>query len=174
MYIGHVGAALAAKRVRVGVGLLVLLIATYAPDWIDTGLCLTGGFDPGEMLSHSIPAVLFLAAAGFAAYTLITGDRRGGVLIAAVILSHIFLDWITGYKPTWPGGPMIGLQLYSRPIADFIAEGIVITVGALVYMRSLPPRRRPWLDLSIMLGALLALQLTIDIAHLLFKSLPKC
>ena len=32
------------------VGLVVLLIATYAPDWIDTGLCVTGGFDPGEIL----------------------------------------------------------------------------------------------------------------------------
>jgi len=174
MYIGHVGAALAAKRMRVSIGLIVLLIATYAPDWIDTGLCITGGFDSGEMLSHSIPAVLLYAAAGFASYTLFTRDRTGGALIAAVILSHMFLDWITGYKPTWPGGPMIGLQLYSHPIADFIAEGAVITAGALVYMRSLPPRRRPWLDLSIMLGALLALQLTIDIAHLLFKSLPKC
>jgi len=174
MYIGHVGAALAAKRLRVSVGLVVLLIATYAPDWIDTGLCVTGGFDPGEMLSHSIPAVLLFAAAGFAAYTLITGDRTGGALIAAVILSHMFLDWITGSKPTWPGGPMIGLQLYSRPIADFIAEGVVITAGAVFYSRSLPPRRRPLLDLSIMLGALLALQLTIDVAHFLFKSLPKC
>src|ERR1051325_8646052 len=174
MYIGHIGAALAAKRLRVSVGLLVLLIATYAPDWIDTGLCLTGGFDPGEMLSHSIPAVLFLAAVGFASYTLITGDRVGGAVIAGVIGSHMFLDWITGYKPTWPGGPMIGLQLYSRPIADFIAEGIVIAIGAVIYSRSLPPRRRPWLDLSIMLGALLALQLTIDVAHLLFQSLPKC
>src|SRR2546423_12387894 len=174
MYIGHVGAALAAKRLRVSVGLVVLLIATYAPDWIDTGLCVTGGFDPGEMLSHSIPAVLLFAAAGFAAYTLITGDRTGGALIAAVILSHMFLDWITGSKPTWPGGPMIGLQLYSRPIADFIAEGVVISAGALIYSRSLPPRRRPWLDLSTMLGVLLALQLTIDAAHLLFKSLPKC
>ena len=174
MYIGHVGAALAAKRLRVSVGLVVLLVATYVPDWIDTSLCLTGGFDPVEMLSHSIPAVFLFAAVGFALYALITRDRTGGALIAAVILSHMFLDWITGYKPTWPGGPMIGLQLYSRPIADFIAEGIVITVGALVYSRSLPQRRRPWLDLSIMLGALLALQLTIDVAHLLFRSLPKC
>ena len=174
MYIGHVGAALAAKRLRVSVGLVVLLIATYAPDWIDTGLCVTGRFDPGEMLSHSIPAVLLFAAVGFAAYTLITGDRIGGAVIAAVIVSHMFLDWITGYKPTWLSGPMIGLQLYSRPIADFVAEGVVIVAGALVYSRSLPPRRRPWVDLSIMLGALLALQLTIDVAHLLFKSLPKC
>ena len=174
MYIGHVGAALAAKRVRMSVGLLVLLIATYTPDWVDTGLCLAGGFDPREMLSHSIPAVLVFTVLGFVAYTGITRDRFGGTVVAAVILSHMLLDWITGIKPTWPGGPTIGLDLYSLPIADFIAEGAVIAIGAVVYARTLPRRRRPWLDLTIMLGTLLALQLTIDVAHLLFKSLPKC
>ena len=174
MYIGHVGVALAAKRLRVGVSLVVFLVATYTPDWIDSGLCLAGGFDPREMLSHSIPAVLLFAVAGFVAYSLITGDRAGGALVAAVIFSHMLLDWITGIKPTWPGGPLVGLGLYSRPIADFIAEGVVIAAGSAIYSRSLPPRRRPWLDLSIMLGALLALQLTIDVAHLLFTSLPKC
>lgn len=174
MYIGHVGVALAAKRLRLSVGLLVLLVSTYAPDWIDSGLCIIGGYDPRQMLSHSIPAVLVFALLGFVAYALITRDRVGGALIAAVIVSHMMLDWITGTKPTWPGGPMIGLQLYSHPIADFIAEGIVIAIGATVYAQTLPPRRRPWLDLTIMLGALLALQLTIDVAHLLFNSLPKC
>lgn len=174
MYIGHVGVALAAKRVRVSVGLLSLLVATYAPDWVDSGLCLAGGYSSREMLSHSIPTVLLLAFAGLATYTRITRDRIGGLVIAGVILSHLFLDWITGSKPTWPGGPMIGLQLYSHPIADFLAEGVVIVAGALVYARTLPPRRRPWLDLSVMLGALLALQLAIDVAHLVLKSLPKC
>jgi hypothetical protein len=174
MYIGHVGAALAAKRVRVSVSLLVLLIATYTPDWVDTGLCFAGGYNEGEMLSHSIPAIVVFAVVGFATYALIMRDVMGGLLVGAVITSHILLDWITGIKPTWPGGPTIGLQLYSHPIADFVAEAVVITIGAFIYARTLPPRRRPWLDLSIMLGALLALQLTIDVAHLLFKSLPKC
>jgi len=174
VYIGHVGAALAAKRARTGIGLLVLLLATYAPDWVDTGLCLAGGYDPQEMLSHSIPAVILFALVGFGCYALVTRDWTSALVIAALVLSHMLLDWITGYKPTWPGGPMIGLQLYDRPIADFIAEGIVIFVGALLYGRTLPPRRRPWVDVSIMLGALLALQLTIDVAHMLMKSLPKC
>jgi membrane-bound metal-dependent hydrolase YbcI (DUF457 family) len=174
MYIGHVGAALAGKRVRRSIGLLVLLVATYAPDWADTGLCLARAYDPQGMLSHSVPAVLLLMLVGFAAYAAATRDWTGALVIAAVILSHMFLDWITGYKPTWPGGPMIGLRLYDRPVADFVVEGIVIVAGALLYGRTLPPRRRPWVDVSIMLGALLALQLTIDIAHMLMKSLPKC
>jgi hypothetical protein len=174
MYIGHVGAALAAKRVRASIGLLPLLVATYAPDWVDTGMCLAGRYDPIGMLSHSIPAVLSLAVLGFGYYALVTRDWNGAVIIAGVIVSHMFLDWITGYKPTWRGGPMVGLQLYDHPIADFAAEGLVILAGALLYRRTLPPRQRPWTDLSIMLGALLVLQLTIDVGHLLMKTLPKC
>lgn len=174
MYIGHVGAALAAKRVRRSVGLVVLLIATYTPDWVDAGLCLTGGYNPHGILSHSIPAVLLFALVGFVTYAALTGDWTGASVVAALILSHMLLDWITGYKPTWPGGPMIGLNLYDHPIADFVVEGIVILIGALLYGRTLPPRRRPWVDVSIMLGALLVLQLTIDIAQILMRTLPKC
>jgi membrane-bound metal-dependent hydrolase YbcI (DUF457 family) len=174
MYIGHVGAALAAKRVRRSIGLLVLLVATYVPDWVDTGLCLAGASNQGGMLSHSIPAVLLFALVGFVVYGVATRDWRGALVVAAVIVSHILFDWITGYKPTWPGGPMIGLRLYDHPIADFVVEAIVILIGALLYRRTLPARRRPWADVSIMIGALLALQLAIDVAHLLMKSLPKC
>ncbi len=174
MYIGHVGAALAAKRVRTSIGLLVLLIATYAPDWVDTGLCLAGAYNPQGMLSHSMPAIALISALGFAAYATATRDRRAALVVAGVIQSHMFLDWITGYKPTWPGGPMIGLRFYDHPIADFIAESAVIVIGALLYARTLPPRKRPWIDVSAMLGALLLLQLGVDIARMLMKTLPKC
>jgi hypothetical protein len=69
---------------------------------------------------------------------------------------------------------MIGLQLYDHPIADFVAEALTIGFGTLLYVRTLPPRRRLWVDFSVMLGALLVLQLTIDVAHLLLERLPKC
>jgi hypothetical protein len=173
MLIGHVGAALAGKRARGGIGLLVLLIATYIPDWTDIGLCLANVSNPMGMLTHSIPAVLLFMLLGFAAYAAATRDWTGGLVVALVILSHMLLDWITGNKATWPGGPIIGLGLYDHPIADFAVEAIVIVVGARLYGRTLP-RRRPWVDVSIMAGALLSLQLTIDIARLLWKSFPKC
>jgi hypothetical protein len=174
MYIGHVGVALAAKRLRPRVGLLLLLVATYAPDWVDGGLCLAGVDNPSGVLSHSIPAVALLALLGFALYGLKNRDWTGAAIVAAVIVSHILLDWITGSKPTWPGGTMIGLQLYERPVADFIVEGVVIAIGALLYGGTLPRRQRPWIDVSIMIGALLVLQLGIDIAHMILKSIPKC
>jgi len=174
MYIGHVGVALGAKRVRTSIGLLVLLVATYAPDWIDTGLCVAGAYNPEGMLSHSIPAIALFTVLGFGVYATATRDFRAALVVAAVILSHMFLDWITGYKPTWPGGPMIGLRFYDHPIADFIAEGLVIVIGALFYAQTLPPRKRPWIDISAMLAALLLLQLGVDIARMLMKTLPKC
>jgi membrane-bound metal-dependent hydrolase YbcI (DUF457 family) len=174
MYIGHIGAALAAKRVRRSIGLVVLMVATYTPDWVDSGLCLTGRYNQQGMLSHSIPAIVLFALIGFAAYAIATRDWRAALVVAAVIVSHMFLDWITGYKPTWPGGPMIGLQLYDYPVADFIAEGIAIAIGAVLYAGTLPPRRRPWIDISIMLGVLLALQLGVDLAHMMLKSMSKC
>jgi len=121
MYIGHVGAALAAKRVRASIGLLALLVATYTPDWVDGGLCLAGFYNP--MLSHSVPAVVLFSLVGFALYALKTRNWTAALVVAGVILSHMLLDWVTGYKPTWPGGPMIGLDLYSNPVADFIVEG---------------------------------------------------
>jgi hypothetical protein len=174
MYIGHVGAALAAKRVRASIGLLALLVATYTPDWVDGGLCLAGFYNSQAMLSHSVPAVALFALVGFTLYGFKTRDWTAALIVAAVILSHMFLDWITGYKSTWPGGPMIGLGLYAHPIADFVVEGALIAVGAVLYGRTLPPRQRPWIDVSIMLGALLALQLGIDVAHMMIKTLPKC
>ena len=174
MYIGHVGAALAAKRARPSIGLLVLLVATYTPDWVDSALCVAGAYNRESMISHTVLAVVLFAVAGFSLYGLKTRDWTGALIVAGVILSHMPLDWVTGHKPTWPGGPTIGLGLYSRPVVDFVAEALVIVTGVALYARTLPPRRRPWIDVSLMLGALLAMQVAIDIAHAMMESLPKC
>jgi membrane-bound metal-dependent hydrolase YbcI (DUF457 family) len=174
MYVGHVGAALGAKRFDRRIGLGVLVIATYAPDWVDVGLCVAGKSNPLEMLSHSIPAVAFLALVAFASYGILTRDLRGAAVLAGVVVSHMLLDFITGHKPTWPGGPVIGLGLYSHPIADFVAEAVVLTVGASLYARTLTSRQRPWVDASMMLGVLLLIQLAIDIAHLMLRTITKC
>ena len=186
MYIGHVGAALAAKRARKSIGLLVLLIATYTPDWVDTGLCVAGKYSDKQLLSHSIPAVLLFALIAFAAYSVSTRDLKGALVVGAVAVSHMLLDWITGEKPTWPGGPMIGLRLYDRPVVDFAVEAMIIAVGAALYARTLPSRgtnqagtgagtsKARWSDATVMVSTLLVLQLAVDFGHLVMRNLVKC
>lgn len=174
MYLGHVGIALGAKGLRPRVALLVLLIATYAPDWVDSGLCIFAAYDPGGMLSHSLPVVAALAALALAAYALTTRDWLGGLVVAAVVASHLLLDLLTGYKPSWPGGPMIGLRLYDSPILSFGIETLVLLAGVLVYARSLPARSRGWMDPAIMFGALMFMQLSIAFLRAMTVSLAKC
>lgn len=171
MYIGHIGAALAAKRARPRMALAVLLLATYALDWIDAAICLAGS--PRPMLSHSIPAVAGFALAGGALYGLRWRDWVGALMVGAVIASHVVLDYLTGYKPTWPGGPYVGLRLYGNPLADFLLEGAVIGAGVVLYARTLPPQRRVP-DAALMAGALLAMQLAIDVGHAIMRSTQKC
>ncbi len=174
MYLGHVGIALGARGMRRDVSLLVLLVATYAPDWIDGGLCVVGAYDPRGMFSHSFPAIAIVVAGVLTTFRLTKRDMVGGLVVCAVVVSHMVLDWITGYKPTWPGGPMIGLRLYSQPALNLVLETVVILVGVALYRSSLPSRARPWVDLATMAGALIAMQAIITIARALTVSLPKC
>ena len=174
MYLGHVGVALGAKGLRRDIALMVLLVATYAPDWVDAGLCVMGAYDPRGIFSHSFAAVTLLGAVAVMVYNRYTRDVAGSLLVAGVVLSHILLDLITGFKPTWPGGPMIGLGLYRHPIADLVLESAIILIGVVLYQRTLPSRSRPWIDVALMLGALLVMQTAITAIRALTVELPKC
>jgi len=174
VYLGHVGIALGAKGMRREVSLLILLVATYAPDWIDGGLCVVGAYDPRGMFSHSFPAIALLVVIVLTIFRVKKRDMISGLVVCAVVMSHMIFDWITGYKPTWPGGPMIGLRLYSHPVANLVLEMVVILIGVFLYRRSLPPRARPWIDLAAMAGVLIAMQAIIIVARALTASLPKC
>lgn len=174
MYLGHVGIALGAKGLRRDIAFIVLLVATYAPDWVDAGLCVIGAYDPRGIFSHSFLAAALLGAVAITAYYRYSEDLSGSLIVAGVVVSHILLDLITGYKPTWPGGPTIGMGLYRHPIADLLLESVVIAFGVVLYHRTLPARSRPWIDVAAMLGALLAMQTAITAIRALTVSLPKC
>jgi hypothetical protein len=91
-----------------------------------------------------------------------------------VVVSHVLLDYLTGIKPTWPGGPTIGLELYRYPILDLAAETAVIVFGWMVYRSSLPetPGTLRWS--TVMLALLLLLQVGVDLGKLLLPSINKC
>ena len=175
MYAGHIGVALGARGIRVAVPLWVLVIASQLPDWADAGLCLAGTRPaiPG-MYSHSLPAVTLLATAAAIGYFIISKNGSAAALVAAVVISHALGDYVTGIKPTWPGGPLIGLQLYRQPALDFLLESAVILGGWLLYRRTLPPERRSSRVALSLLFAVLAIQLAADIFFSISPTLRKC
>jgi hypothetical protein len=139
VYAGHLGFALGAYSFRKTLPLWLLLIAAQIPDWLDAGLCVAdvsrGEF--GEYTHGLIP--IGIAAVVFALFAYgLTRDVTGALIVAVVVASHWGLDYLTGIKPTWPGGPIVGMDLYSQPLIDVTLESATILVGWLMYRRALP------------------------------------
>jgi len=175
MYGGHVGIALAGKGYRSSIPLWVLVIATQLPDWTDAAVCAAGvSSPPTEMLSHSMPAIAVLAAVMAALYYLMQRDAVSSTIVALIVVSHMLADFLTGLKPTWPGGPHIGLQFYQRPAIDFAIEAVIIVIGWVIYRRSLPGNRRSSPPAILLLASLLLLQLGASMSFVLFPGIKKC
>lgn len=175
MYAGHVGIALGARGLRKSIPFWLLIVASQLPDWADAAFCLAGVRTgvPG-LYTHSLPAAAVLALIAAAAYTMYERDTLGIVIVASLVLSHIAGDYLTGLKPTWSGGPMIGLELYRRPLIDFAIEVAVISGGWLLYRRSLPIERRSSRPAWDMLTALILIQGGADIFMHFARGLRKC
>ncbi len=175
MYAGHIGIALGAKGLRDAVPLWALVFAAQLPDWADAGLCLAGirTSVPG-IYSHSLPAIAALAVLAALVYYSVVRDGGGVAIVGCVVVTHMVADYVTGHKPLWPGGPVIGLGLYSHPWADFLLESFVIYGGWLLYRQSLPNPRRRALAVNLILPALVLFQLAAAIALSVAPPLQKC
>jgi hypothetical protein len=55
---------------------------------------------------------------------------------------HWPADFITGHKPTWPGGPIVGLDLYTHTKLVWVVDLAAFGLGWLIY------RGRDWSALS--------------------------
>lgn len=176
MYAGHLGVSIAASRLRRTIPIWLLLVAAQLPDWVDAGLCIAH-VSRGTlgMLSHSVPSVLGAALLLGALYAVSSRDTAGALLIAAVVLSHFAADFLTGLKPTWPGGPVIGLQIYSMPLIDLLLEIGTIAVGWRVYRRGMPDAMKHSRATTHVLLALVGFQLAAGAYLLLNPQVqPKC
>jgi hypothetical protein len=175
MYGGHIGIALAGKGYRATIPLGLLLVASQLPDWADAVVCASGiESPPSGMLSHSLPAVAVLAAALALLYYAVARDLAASAFVAAIVVSHAVADYATGLKPTWPGGPLIGLRLYQHPALDFLLEASVIVIGWAIYRRSFPGERRASNPVNLLLACLLLLQLAASVSFSLFPGIKKC
>jgi len=158
MYAGHAGLALFAKARRPRLSLVVLVLVAYGPDWIEWALsAIHRGPGSYAVASHSLASVIIgslVVALGALALRVAAWDAA---TLALLYQSHWVVDFITGLKPTWSGGPIVGLHLYSHPWWDFAFESVVVLACWMAYWRSLPPASRRRIAILIPVG-LIALQ----------------
>lgn len=154
MFIGHFGVAFAGKRFASKPSLGWLFVAAQLPD-ILWPLFLAVGLErvaiaPGDTavtplrfesypFSHSLAMMGFWAVALAGCYVLIRGDRRGGVVLGILVVSHWFLDVLVHRPdmPLWPGpSPLFGIGLWQSYPATLLVEALVFGSGMGLYLET--------------------------------------
>ena len=170
MYAGHAAVALALKAREPRLPILPLAIACFGPDWLEMLLLLRHSALGMPVYTHSIPAVIVgasLAAGVYAAFR-----RPGADLIFLGWLLHWPADIFTGRKPVFASAPLVGLDLYKLPLADFALESIVVVVACVLYARRFAPRAELRRPVVILAAALLLLQAAVDASLALMRKEP--
>jgi membrane-bound metal-dependent hydrolase YbcI (DUF457 family) len=171
MFVGHFGLAFAAKRLAPRTGLGALGAASQWVDLLWPVLLLVGveqvriapgitAWTPLDFVHYPWTHSLLLSAAWAGAIGLAwlatTRDRRGALVMGALVLSHWFLDFLT-HRPDLPlspwGGAKVGLGLWNHPVATVVVEGAIFAGGIVLYATGTRPTRRSG---SIGLWALVA------------------
>jgi hypothetical protein len=159
---GHFGIAMAARSRSPRVPLLALVIASVFPDVIDFITAALRVCGPNGLYSHSLPSIAAQAVVLAGAAAIWKRSPNVGAVIAAMVLLHLGADYITGLKVLWAGGPVVGLNLYSHPVADFVLEAVVTFTGWRMLRAS--PMRDRWSSAPVVLAMLLAAQAALDVA----------
>jgi membrane-bound metal-dependent hydrolase YbcI (DUF457 family) len=168
VYAGHVGFGLGAYSFRKTLPLWLVLVAAQIPDWLDAGFCVADADrGPFGLYTHGFLPIAIAAGLAVVFTYAITRDLTGALIVALVVASHWGLDYFTGIKPTWAGGPVVGMDLYARPLVDVAIEAATILVGWLLYRRALPAsvRNHGWTYATLF--ALCALQVIAGAAFAL-------
>ena len=153
MFVGHLGLALAAKRLAPRTSLGTLVVATSLVDLLWPLLLLAGvervriAPSPNPFLalefesypvSHAALLVALWAAAFAAAYLARTRYPRGAAVAGALVASHWLLDAVSHRPdlPVWPGGPKVGLGLWGSVPAAVAVELVIFAAGLALYAGS--------------------------------------
>jgi membrane-bound metal-dependent hydrolase YbcI (DUF457 family) len=159
MFLGHLGVAMAAKRVAPRPSLGTLVLAAMACDVLWAALVLAGvervDVVPGLTaaspldfvwypLSHSLATDVVWALLFAAIYVAGTGDRKSARWLAALVLSHWLLDALSHRPdvPLWPGGPLVGAGLWHSRAASLVVELGLFAGGAVLYLGATRARDR--------------------------------
>lgn len=177
MFIGHVGLAFAAKKLAPRPSLGTLALAAQLVDGVWPVFLLLGwekveivpgitAVTPLDFVSypytHSLVAGAVWALLLAGGYYGLRRDRVGAGWIAALVLSHWVLDFVShrADMPLWPGGPKVGLGLWYSVPATLIVEFALFAGGVWLYVSATRPRDRiGTYALAAFVGLLVALYL---------------
>jgi membrane-bound metal-dependent hydrolase YbcI (DUF457 family) len=172
MFIGHLAVGLAAKRAAPRLSLGVLMAAAMFADALWPVLILLGieevrilpgitRVTPLEFVSYPWShSLVMLIIWGVAFGWLVRHrDPRAMLVVAAAVVSHWVLDWITHRPdmPIYPGSPRFGLGLWNSVAATVIVEVAMFMAGAWVYFQTTRPRGRTgvasiWIFLALLMA----------------------
>lgn len=159
MFIGHFAVGFAAKRVVPQVSLGTLFLSAQFIDLLWPTLLLFGiervRIAPGITAmtpldfeyypwSHSLLMVAVWGVLVGGLYALVRRDRRAGLWLGLLVLSHWLLDFLTHHPdlPLWPEGMRVGLGLWNLPAESLAVEIGLFVLGVLMYLRTTQARDR--------------------------------
>ena len=174
LFIGHFALGFAAKRAAPRLSLAVLFAAAQLADLMWPFLLAAGieqvriepgitAFTPLDFVSYPYShSLLFLAIWGVLFGLICAGvarDRRMVGWIAALVVSHWVLDWITHRPdmPLYPGSEKLGLGLWNSVPGTIAVELTLFAAGVWAYVRATRARDRVGrLGFAAFVGFLLA------------------
>jgi hypothetical protein len=153
MFIGHFALGFAAKRAAPGLSLAALFTAAQLADIIWPFLVAFGveqvriqpgitAFTPLDFVSypysHSLLMLCVWGAVFGAVCARVIHAGRAFVVVAALVVSHWVLDWVTHRPdmPLYPGGPKVGLGLWNSVAATVAVEVLMFAAGVWIYARA--------------------------------------
>jgi membrane-bound metal-dependent hydrolase YbcI (DUF457 family) len=159
MFVGHLAAALGAKRAAPRLPLGALVAAAFGLDLLWPVLLLAGietvRIEPGNTAftplafdyypwSHSLVMALLWGAVLAVLIRVAWKSAVGAALVGATVVSHWVLDWITHRPdlPLYPGGPETGLGLWHSIPGTIAVEGLLFAAAIEMYRRAFRPRDR--------------------------------
>lgn len=157
LFIGHFALGFAAKRAVPRVSLAVLFAAAQLADLIWPFLLALGleqvridpgntAFTPLDFVSYPYSHSLLLLCVWGIGFGVVwaKADRAAFPIIAALVVSHWVLDWMTHRPdmPLYPGSTKYGLGLWNSIAMTVVVEVALFAAGVWIYVRTTRARDR--------------------------------